>query len=198
MDEKFPLALAQGTVLAGQYIIERVLGQGGFGITYVAKDHKSDTLVAIKEFFPDTMATRNGTTVISFTGERAEAFEYGKNCFLQEAKTLAEFNDNDSIVGIKTYFEENSTAYFVMEYVEGESFDEYIKQKGGKISFEEACELLIPVMEALASVHDKGIVHRDVTPDNIFICNDGKVKLLDFGAARYSIGDKSKSLDVVA
>ena len=197
MDEKFPLALTQGTVLAGQYIIERVLGQGGFGITYVAKDHKSDTLVAIKEFFPDTMATRNGTTVISFTGERAEAFEYGKNCFLQEAKTLAEFNDNDSIVGIKTYFEENSTAYFVMEYVEGESFDEYIKQKGGKISFEEACELLIPVMEALASVHDKGIVHRDVTPDNIFICNDGKVKLLDFGAARYSIGDKSKSLDVV-
>lgn len=197
INEKYPLALNEGTVLAGQYIIESVLGQGGFGITYVAKDHKSGSKVAIKEFFPDTMATRDGTSVMSFTGERAEGFEYGKNCFLQEAKTLAQFIDNDNIVKIFTYFEENSTAYFVMEYVEGESFDEYIKKKGGKISYREACRLLLPVMDALAAVHDKGIVHRDVTPDNIFICNDGKVKLLDFGAARYSIGDKSKSLDVV-
>lgn len=197
MNEKYPLALNEGTVLAGQYIIEDVLGQGGFGITYVATDHKSGSKVAIKEFFPDTLATRDGTSVMSFTGERAEGFEYGKNCFLQEAKTLAQFIDNDNIIRIYTYFEENSTAYFVMEYVEGESFDEYIKKKGGKISFEEASKLLIPVMDALASVHDKGIVHRDVTPDNIFICDDGKVKLLDFGAARYSVGDKSKSLDVV-
>ena len=197
MDERFPLALKEGTVLAGQYIIERVLGQGGFGITYVAKDHKSNSQVAIKEFFPDTMATRDGTTVMSFTGERAESYEYGKNCFLQEAQTLAQFIENDGIVRIYTYFEENNTAYFVMEYVEGESFEEYIKQSGGRIAYEEAVRILLPVMEALACVHEKGIVHRDVTPDNIFICNDGKVKLLDFGAARYSIGDKSKSLDVV-
>ncbi len=197
MNENFPLALNEGSVLAGQYIIEGVLGQGGFGITYVATDHKSGQKVAIKEFFPDTMATRDGNTVMSFTGERAEGFEYGKNCFLQEAQTLAQFIDIKNIVRIFTYFEENSTAYFVMEYVEGESFDEYIKKKGGKISFDEASKLLIPVMDALAAVHEKGIVHRDVTPDNIFICNDGTVKLLDFGAARYSIGDKSKSLDVV-
>ena len=197
MNEKYPLALSEGSVLAGQYIIEGVLGQGGFGITYVATDYKSGSKVAIKEFFPDTMATRDGTTVMSFTGERAEGFEYGKNCFLQEAQTLAQFIDIKNIVRIFTYFEENSTAYFVMEYVEGESFDEYIKKRGGKISFDEASKLLIPVMDALAAVHDKGIVHRDVTPDNIFICNDGTVKLLDFGAARYSIGDKSKSLDVV-
>ena len=197
MSEKFPLALKEGSVLAGQYIIEEVLGQGGFGITYKAKDHKSGSLVAIKEFFPDTMATREGTTVISFTGERAESYEYGKNCFLQEAKTLAQFIDTDSIVKIHTYFEENSTAYFVMDYVEGESLEEYIKKNGNKISYEDAERLLLPVMEALSAVHEKGIVHRDVTPDNIFICNDGKVKLLDFGAARYSIGDKSKSLDVV-
>ncbi len=197
MNEKYPLALNEGSILAGQYIIEGVLGQGGFGITYVAQDHKSGSKVAIKEFFPDTMATRDGNSVMSFTGERAEAYEYGKDCFLQEARTLAQFVDIANIVRIYTYFEENATAYFVMEYVEGESFDEYIKRKGGKISFDEACKLLLPVMDALAAVHDKGIVHRDVTPDNIFICNDGTVKLLDFGAARYSIGDKSKSLDVV-
>lgn len=195
--EKYPLALPKGSVLAGQYIIEDVLGQGGFGITYKATDHKTGGNVAVKEFFPDTLAYREGTEVIAYPGERTENYEYGKESFLQEAQTLAQFIGNENIVRIHSYFEENGTAYFVMDFIEGISFDEYIKRKGGKISVLEAEQVLIPIMDALDAVHGKGIVHRDVTPDNIYICNDGTVKLLDFGAARYSLGDKSRSLDVI-
>ncbi|MBR1471396.1 MAG: protein kinase [Lachnospiraceae bacterium] len=197
MNDKYPLALPENTVLAGQYIIEKVLGQGGFGITYAAWDHKSDHRVAIKEFFPDSLATRQNLTVVPFTGEREESFNYGKECFLQEAETLARFIGNENIVRIYSYFEEYGTAFFVMEFIEGTSFDVYLKERGGRISFEEAANILIPIMDALAVVHANGIVHRDVTPDNIYITKDGVVKLLDFGAARYSLGDKSRSLDVV-
>ena len=197
MSEKYPLALPVGSTLAGRYIIEKTLGQGGFGITYMASVYKTGERVAIKEFFPDTMATRQGTTVMPFNGEKGESFEYGKECFLKEAETLAQFIGVEGIVKIHTYFEENGTAYFVMDYVEGMSFDDYIKLNGGKVTYDVAESVLMRIIEALAVVHSKGIVHRDVTPDNIYITNDGSVKLLDFGAARYSLGDKSRSLDVV-
>ena len=196
-NEKFPTALPEGTVLAGQFLIEEVLGQGGFGITYRAKDHKTGDTVAVKEYFPDTMVARTETTVVPYTGEREENFKYGLGCFLREAETLAKYVDNDGIVSIRSYFEENGTAYFVMDFVDGVSFDKYIKDKGGKIDFEDAKNILLPIIDALGAVHKDGIVHRDVTPDNIYITKDGAIKLLDFGAARYSIGDKSRSLDVV-
>ena len=196
--ERFPMALMPGTILAGKYIVGRVLGQGGFGITYVAQDYQTKQLVAMKEFFPDTMASRTaGNKIQAHTGATGENFVYGKDCFLEEAKTLAEFIGNENIVRVISYFEENGTAYFAMEYIEGESFQDYIKSHGGKVSWEEATKFLLPVMDALAAVHSKGIVHRDVTPDNIYITKEGVVKLLDFGAARYSLGDKSRSLDVV-
>nr|MCR4643694.1 protein kinase [Lachnospiraceae bacterium] len=194
----YPLALPAGTVLAGQFIIRRVLGEGGFGITYEAEDHRTGSLVAVKEYFPDSMATRSGSTqVIPFTGERGENFEYGKGCFLQEAETLAQFIGNENIIRVFTYFEENGTAYFVMEFVHGTGFDKYIRERGGRLSYEEAASKLFPVMDALQAVHEKGIIHRDVTPDNIYITEDGKVRLLDFGAARFSLGDRSRSLDVI-
>lgn len=196
--EKYPLALPHGTVLNGRYITGRVLGQGGFGVTYVAKNWKTGQRVAIKEYLPDTMATRiEGHSVSAYSGDRGESFFYGKECFLKEAQTLAEFIGNPNIVRVHSYFEEYGTAYFVMDYVEGISFQEYIREHGGKIPWEEARNILLPVIDALAAVHERGIVHRDVTPDNIFITEDGTVKLLDFGAARYSLGDKSRSLDVV-
>lgn len=199
MNEKYPLALPENTVLAGQYIIQTVLGQGGFGITYKALDRKTGKTVAVKEFFPDTMATRvpGNTEITAYPGDRGENFIYGKQCFLQEAETLAQFIGNENIVQIYSYFEEYGTAYFVMDYIEGTSLDEYVKKQGGKLSYEEASSLLIPVMDALSAVHKKGIVHRDVSPDNIYITSDGKVKLIDFGAARQSLGDKSQSLDVI-
>ncbi|MCQ2521732.1 MAG: protein kinase [Lachnospiraceae bacterium] len=197
MSEKYPLALPEGTVLAGKYVLERVLGQGGFGITYQAVEYETNLKVAIKEFFPDAMVTRTGTTVTSFSGERQENFNYGKSCFLQEAETLAEFSEVPGIVHVLGYFEENDTAYFVMDFVEGESFEEFIRRNGGRVDYPTTEKILLPVMEALAQVHDKGIIHRDVTPDNIFITESGDVKLIDFGAARYSLGDKSQSLDIV-
>ena len=197
-NDKYPFALPAGTVLSGQYVIERVPGQGGFGITYQATDHHSGERVAIKEYFPDSLAGRTDKVrVTAFSDERGDSFNYGKDCFLQEAETLAEFIGNENIVRVYTYFEENGTAYFVMDFVEGMSLDRYMRNHGGRISYAEAEQILLPIMDALAAVNSKGIVHRDVTPDNIYLTADGNVKLLDFGAARYSLGDRSKSLDVV-
>lgn len=194
----YPQALPFGSILNGRYITGRVLGQGGFGITYVAKDHKTKSLVAIKEFFPDAMAVRTSAISVSpYSGERGENFAYGRQLFLQEAKTLAEFIGNPNIVRVYRYFEENGTAYFVMEYVEGKSFQQLIAEKGGRLCWDEAIDVIAPVLNALAAVHSKGIIHRDVTPDNIRVTADGTVKLLDFGAARYSLGDVSRSLDIV-
>ncbi len=197
MDSVFPMALPKDSVLAGQYIIDKALGQGGFGITYRAIDYRSNSFVAVKEFFPETMATRDGLTVVPFSGEAAQNFYYGMEQFLDEARTLSEFIGNPNIVKVHRYFEENGTAYFVMDFVEGESFDKYLKKRGGKIGYKEAERILIHVVDALAAVHSKGIVHRDVTPDNIYITSTEDVRLLDFGAARYSLGDRSRSLDVV-
>ena len=195
---RFPTALPAGIDIGKDFILGRVLGQGGFGITYIAWDRKNNLRVAIKEYFPDSMAARDGTRKVTpYTGERGEGFLYGKKCFLEEAKTLATFIGNKNIVRVFRYFEENGTAYFVMEYVEGTSLKDYLKKHGGKISFEEAKRILIPMMDALTVVHSKGIVHRDISPDNIIITKSGRIKLLDFGAARYSLGDMSRSLDVV-
>ena len=196
--EKYPLALPAGSILNGRYIIGRVLGQGGFGITYTARDHQTGQIVAIKEFFPDSMVTRsNHTAVMPYTGERGENFGYGKDTFLLEAKTMAEFIGCPNIVRVYSYFEENGTGYFVMEYVDGQSFQSYLKENFGRIPWEDALRILLPVMDALSIVHEKGIIHRDIAPDNICIAKDGTVKLLDFGAARYSLGNVSQSLDVV-
>ena len=197
-NENYPFALPEGTVLNGCYIVGNVLGQGGFGITYVARNYNTKELVAIKEYFPDTMAIRTDTyTVSAYNGQKAEHFQYGKECFLAEAKTLAEFIGSPNIVRVHCYFEENGTAYFVMDYVEGESFEKYLEDRGERLSCKEAEKILFPVMDALTQVHEKGIIHRDISPDNIFITKDGTVKLLDFGSARYSLGNQSHSLDVV-
>ena len=196
--EKYPLALPLGSILYGRYIVGRVLGQGGFGITYLAQDYQTKGLVAIKEFFPEAMATRTEKcTVTPYSGERGEPFAYGLNSFLEEAKTMAEFIGNPNITRVDSYFEENGTGYFVMEYLDGDSFLDYIKAHGGRLSWEDTMRVVLPIMDALAAMHEKGIIHRDVTPDNIYITKDGTVKLLDFGAARYSLGNVSRSLDVI-
>ena len=196
-EKKFPVALRAGTVLNDRYIIGRVLGQGGFGITYLALDTQLNAKVAIKEFMPNDIATRIGTTVSVAMDTKSEEFAYGAERFQEEARTLAKFIGNPNIAAVTSYFDENDTSYFVMDYIEGISFKTYIANHGGKISVEETLNVMIPVLRALTAVHAEGFIHRDVTPDNIYITKDGMVKLLDFGSARYSIGDKSKSLDVI-
>ena len=196
--KKFPVALRAGTVLNDRYIVGRVLGQGGFGITYLAWDTKLEAKMAIKEFMPGELATRvDGTTVSVMAESKTEAFSYGAERFQEEARTLAKFIGNPNIAGVSDCFDENDTSYFVMDYIEGISFKTYIANHGGKVSVEDALNVMIPVLRALTAVHAEGFIHRDVTPDNIYITKDGIVKLLDFGSARYSIGDKSKSLDVI-
>ena len=196
--EKFPLALKPGSILNGRYSVGRVLGQGGFGITYIAQDYQTKKRVAIKEYLPAEFAGRTQSNSVKPHSENArDNFEYGKAQFLEEAKTLAAFIGDEHIVRIYSYFEENNTAYFVMEYVDGYALDKYMAQKGGRLSVDEANRLLLPLMLSLEKVHAKGIIHRDIAPDNIIVTKDGTAKLIDFGAARYSTGEKSKSLDVI-
>ena len=196
-EKKFPVALRAGTMLNGRYIIGRVLGQGGFGITYLALDTQLNAKVAIKEFMPNDIATRIGNTVSVAMDTKSEEFTYGAERFQEEARTLAKFIGNPNIAAVTSYFDENDTSYFVMDYIEGISFKTYIANHGGRVSVEDTLNVMIPVLRALTAVHQEGFIHRDVTPDNIYITKDGMVKLLDFGSARYSIGDKSKSLDVI-
>ena len=194
---KYPDALRPGSILNGKYIVGHVLGQGGFGITYIAKDYLSGERVAIKEYLPSEFARRNGSSVQAFSGDQETNFAYGKEQFLAEAKTLAAFNGDEHIVRIFSFFEENNTAYFAMEYVDGYALDKIMAQQGGRLSIAEANRYLLPLMESLNKVHAKGIVHRDIAPDNIIVTKDGSAKLIDFGAARFSTGEKSKSLDVI-
>lgn len=198
-DDRYPNALALGTILNGQYKIEKVLGQGGFGITYLGIDLNLELKVAIKEYYPEGLVTRSRqqTGITVFGGDKEEAFQMGVASFLEEAKILAKFQNNKHIVGVKTFFRENGTTYFVMDYIEGISFKDYLKQMGGKILVDDVIGLLEPIMEALQEVHQTGLLHRDISPDNIYITHQGESKLLDFGAARYNLGEKSRSLSVI-
>ena len=196
---RYRIALRPGTPLANRYVIGRALGQGGFGVTYVALDSQTRARVAIKEYLPAEFVSRDqeSSKLLLNSIEQQADFDYGKQQFLAEARTLAEFVGSENIVNIHSYFEENGTAYFAMEFMEGVNLKQYMERHGGPLPVHEANKILLPVMEALDWVHSKGIVHRDISPDNIMIRGDGKAKLIDFGAARYSTGEKSKSLDVI-
>ncbi len=191
--------LPPNTILIGKYLIGKVLGKGGFGITYLAYDISRKMKVAIKEYMPDSLAYRSpGMTLMStYQGEKEEAFKIGAEKFYDEAKTIARFNGHPNIINVQEFFYENNTAYFVMEYIEGIDLKKYVAQKGGKISEEEILNIILPLMNALIVVHSVGVLHRDISPDNIYIATDGTVKLLDFGAARQVLGEQSKSLSVV-
>ncbi|WP_078410206.1 protein kinase domain-containing protein [Priestia abyssalis] len=194
-----PQHLRPGTVLHEKYVLGRVLGHGGFGITYLAWDLNLDMKLAIKEYMPRDFATRSPehTAVSVFTGQLESHFEHGLKKFLDEAKTLAQFNAHPGIVGVRDFFRENGTAYLVMYYLEGIDFKQYLEMQGGKIPFGTALKIMIPVMDALREVHGTGTLHRDISPDNIYITAEGQVKVLDFGAARHAMNEFSKSISVI-
>ena len=187
------------TILNGRYLVGRVLGFGGFGITYIAWDLQLEKKVAIKEYMPSDFATRSpGETRVSvYSGKACDLFAAGMKGFLDESKRLAVFNHEEGIVHIFDSFLENDTAYIVMEYLEGKTLKELLKERGGKIPYQEAVQYLRPVLRSLDAVHQAGIIHRDIAPDNIFITYDGKVKLIDFGASRYFTLSQSRSLSVI-
>ncbi len=195
-----PVHLPPRTILARRYLLGRVLGQGGFGITYLGWDLVLKTRVAIKEYMPQLIATRatGDIDIIAYESRGGpESYQYGLRKFLEEARTVAQMDDNPGIVAVRDFFEANSTAYLVMPYLDGMTLKEYLGSKGGKIPFGEAMRIMEQVLETLCYVHEKGLLHRDISPDNIFITRSQQIKILDFGAARYAVGDQSRSLSVI-
>ena len=195
-----PHQLPYHTVLNGKYMVGRAIGEGGFGITYIGWDLNLGIKVAIKEFYPEGFVGRYGDdsyTVRSFQGDSTVFFQKGKDKFLEEARSLGKFMNLPGIVSVKDFFLQNNTVYIVMEYLEGQSLKAYAKQKNGKVEKEELLEIIKPVIESLVEVHKSGLIHRDISPDNIMICKDGKVKLIDFGAARETSPKGEKTLSVM-
>lgn len=188
-----------GTLLHDRYYVGRVLGQGGFGITYLGWDTTLDVKIAIKEYFPLSLVTRNPDTMAISCASRQSAgdFDYGLEKFLDEARILASFVNNPNIVSARDFFKEYGSAYMVMEYIDGKDLKSYVEQHGGRISWQQAQDVMMHVMDALADVHNEGLLHRDISPDNIFITARGQIKVLDFGAARSALGVQNKSLSVV-
>ena len=174
------------------------MGNGGFGITYLGWDNVLQHKIAIKEYFPGEFSTRvSGQTKVSvYSGEREEQFNSGKEKFIEEAQRIAKFNKTKGIVHVYDYFEENGTAYIIMEYLEGETYKEKLKKRG-VIPPEEARDVIIAVLEALEQVHAEGLVHRDIAPDNIMMTKKGEITILDFGASRFATTKHSKSLSII-
>lgn len=188
------------TILNGKYIAGRVIGEGGFGITYLGFDLNLEIPLAIKEFYPNGFVTREAaytTAVTSYVGKNQSEFNKWRDNFLKEARSLAKFSNLPGIVEVRDFFSENNTVYIVMEYVEGITLKEYLKQQGGKIPVDVTLQLIEPVMTSLQKVHEMGIIHRDISPDNIMILKQGGMKLLDFGAARDISPNAEKSLSVL-
>lgn len=196
-EEQPYLALPLGTIVNGRYLVGKVLGSGGFGITYLGFDLTLEIKVAIKEYMPSGLATRHSDHyLVQLTSKSYEDFSYGMDRFLEEARMLAKLQDTPHIVSVLNYFKENNTAYFVMEYIEGMSLKEHLSKRGEKIPLTEALGILLPVMEALCQVHAMNLLHRDISPDNIYITAKGESRLLDFGAARFALGD-DKSVSII-
>lgn len=191
------IALPIGTILNGRYLTGRVLGVGGFGITYVAFDLTLEIVVAVKEYLPSGIAVRvnDRYTLAVSSPEEEDKYHKGETRFLDEARTLAKLRDVPNIVTVQDYFRENNSAYFVMDYIDGVNLKTYVTTHGGKLNATEAKSLFMPIMESLRSVHSHNLLHRDISPDNILVMKNGTTRLIDFGAARLAVdSDKSKSI----
>lgn len=193
-----PGVMPVGSILTGKYVIGQVIGQGGFGITYRAYDIKREQIIAIKEYYPSSLAARldDRLTVAVTSEENGEIFRNGIEKFYDEARLVSRFNGNPNIVSVYEFFYENNTAYFAMEFLEGITLKSYVGEKG-VLSPSQALYIFSEVSNALMIAHSANILHRDISPDNIMLCRDGGVKLIDFGAARQVLADNPKSMSVI-
>lgn len=177
--------LSPGTVLKNRYLVGAMIGKGGFGITYIGYDIAFARRIAIKEFYPKVNADRDVTisdnVLTNVTGSSAATYSKQRYAFLEEARNLARFSDEPGIVSVKDFCEENETVYIIMEYIEGETLKQYLKRVG-YVEYDNVYCLLMPVMESLRRLHSEGLLHRDISPENIML-SDSKIKLIDFGAA---------------
>lgn len=191
--------LKPGVILKERYKIEEVIGAGGFGITYRAWDPLLQSYVAIKEYYPSVIATRSADSskVCVPVGQEQREYHRGRIRFLKEAQDVARFQSEPNIVSIYDYLEENDTAYMVMEYLHGCTLKQYIREHGGRLDTDHILHICLSVLDALAVVHKAGMIHRDISPENIFICEDLTVKLIDFGAAKQVYLDGEQTMSVV-
>ena len=188
-----PYHLKRGTMLEGRYLVGNVLGEGGFGITYIGLDTILSKRVAIKEFYPSGAANRTNTVSqeIIVSQGKEDFFNKGVDRFLFEAKNVAAFSEEEGIVDVHDYFQANGTAYIVMEFLDGQNLRDYVNTNGC-FRLEQLVTLMLPVMRSLSYMHGKGIIHRDISPDNIMYTKRGKLKLMDFGSARYYTNEDRK------
>ena len=201
MPEEKEKYLAEGTVLDRRYEIRRVVKCGGFGIIYEAYNQNSQKRVAIKELFESEYMYRNGEKLV-ISEEKKHIFENEKEKFLKEARRLSDFSSEPGIVHVLDYFQENNTAYIVMEYIEGIDLECYFRQNK-KIKPEDVFRMLFPVMLTLGKVHENKIIHRDISPDNLILTKSTNgeipvVKLIDFGSARNYVDEKTQTIDLKA
>ena len=196
--DPLPHHLPKGTLIGGRFSVEGVLGEGGFGITYLTRDNKLGSLFAIKEYYPRGISYRDHTgtnEVYVSSKDDTDFYIHGKERFLSEARTLAKFSEEPGVVSVTDYIEENDTVYLVMEYLRGETLQLFLKKKKW-LSADEAFKMLEPVIKTLDKIHDAGIIHRDISPDNIMVLKNGQLKLMDFGAAKAFIDD-NRSMSVM-
>ena len=188
--------LPPGSILKGRYVVGRVLGEGGFGITYLGMDADLERRVAVKEYFPTCLVSRETSLSLSvtcYTQNYQDAYEKGRSQFLKEARTMARLENIPEIVQVLDHFRDNNTAYIVMEFLEGETLKDRTARLG-RIPSGELLELLRPVMGAMEAMHQAGIIHRDISPDNLMCLPSGKVKLMDFGCAKEIQGQPTQTV----
>ena len=192
-----PAHLPAGYVVSGRhpYVLGAALGQGGFGITYIALDMITNERVAIKEYYPSYCSTRTNNDTVTAYSSQEEVYQKGKERFLDEARTLKSLSDLKNIVNVLDFFEANNSAYLVMEFLDGSSLKEYVAENG-KFPSQKFLEQIRPLMEDIERMHQRGVVHRDIAPDNIILSSDGQMNLIDFGSARSYVGDKSMTVVV--
>ena len=191
--------LTPGTSLAGRYVVGGLLGQGGFGATYRGFDERLASIVAIKEFFPVGCALRgtNGVSV-SVSETNSGTYDFVRSKFLEEARTLAKLRSVPVVVSVFDFFEENNTAYIIMEFLSGTTLKALqLKEKEMRLPTKSFLPIILKVLSALSDIHECSILHRDVSPDNIMIDNRGNVKLLDFGAARQALSATDQRMTVI-
>ncbi len=190
--------LEPGVIIGNRYIVGKAIGNGGFGITYVGYDLTLNRKCAIKEYYPKSLAARSsGTERVSvFTGGVSQQYTDGLNSFVSEARRLAEFTKVPEVVDVYDCILVNNTGYIIMEFINGKTVKDYLKN-GTRYSFEEARELILHVLDGLIPVHKAGLIHRDISPDNIMITEEGLVKVIDFGASRQVLAEKSLNYSII-
>ena len=193
------MLLRHGMTLSGRYTVGRVLGAGGFGVTYLVRDNRNGKRMAAKEYLPSAFAVRNSASkeVYPSSIDNADIFQHGLKVFDREAESLRMFLGNPSIVQVTDSFRQNGTSYYIMEFLDGVNLKALARSMSGRLNLDMALEVLRSVGSTLSAVHERGLLHRDVSPENIFVTRHGGVKLIDFGATRFFVGERSRSLSVV-